>query len=240
MSRDRVVALIKSRINQRGLYGTQLSPPGKTQYKNDNTKYPFFKWDSTTKAWIKDDMLLSEVPEYIYDEEQEDWLQTGQTLQANNVIQLLGIAKYQSIERQIMNPNICLHTISDPKGHFFIYRYHPIYAINDTPAQTMNRMIERFSAELKQQGQQGIAKNPYEMEHGLSIVSETRFGCILCPYKPKSYYERLKEISPVSFWYCRLLELMGSVRRLVGNVRDKRLEEIEEMVYRYYREGGEI
>jgi 3'-phosphoadenosine 5'-phosphosulfate sulfotransferase (PAPS reductase)/FAD synthetase len=240
MNRKRIIALIKEQIQQKGLSGMQLSAPGKTRYELDDTKYPFFKWNNITKEWAMGDILMNEVPEYTFNNKQKDWQPTGQKVQANNIIQLVAIAKYQSTERQYMNPNISLHTIADPKIHFFIYEYHPIYAINDTPAETMNKIVEEFSNKLKQQGQLGIAKNPYELQYGLSITKETRFGCIICPNKPKRYYERLKESGQFNFWYCRLIELMGSVRRLAGNVQGKSLEEIERMVYRYYREWGEM
>ncbi|MBD3194544.1 MAG: hypothetical protein GF317_05770 [Candidatus Lokiarchaeota archaeon] len=245
-SKDNLIKKIESRLKLKTFFGS-IPPPNKTQYIIDKNLYGLYKWNNVNKEWIGIDHADNKIPEYKKKRDKTGrfitWEKTGEDIRINNILQLIGIAKYQSDQRRVMNPNIKLDKVKSlPNSNFFLYQYYPIYDINHNPVETMNNIIQKYSKKLKSESTtgMGIAKNPYELEYGISYKKETRFGCFLCPYKTQSYYKTLLSVSPLYYWYCRFLELLGSVKNLVGEIEGLSDKGIEDKIYRYYPEEGLI
>jgi len=107
----------------------------------------------------------------------------------SGVIEYHGIQQFQSKERGIMNPGL----IEDGKSQkrYKIYRELPIfYDSEDDNIAEMNKG--------------GIM--PFEE----SVRAHCRYGCFLCPFATKTYYEDLKEKDPETYQRCNELMELGS------------------------------
>ena len=112
-----------------------LKPPNKTKYIRDDTPFPFHRWSYKKQRWVRTDEETYIFPMYnmtIQEGETERLLKvggkykmktvvrqlanfekTGKKLMAKNIVQFLGIAAYQSLNRAKMNPNITLAQASN-------------------------------------------------------------------------------------------------------------------------------
>jgi 3'-phosphoadenosine 5'-phosphosulfate sulfotransferase (PAPS reductase)/FAD synthetase len=189
-----------------------VPPPTKTMYYSDDTPYQIYKWNNIEKAWAMVDYSSAKIPRYVWVKEEKTWKPLNSVLQIKNIVQLIGINKYHSGKRRIDNPNVTYAPISVPHAHFFIYQFYPIFS--ETP-DDMTRIIRECGVPIR--------RNPFEQKYDIFYQEEFvevtekeyRYGCILCPYKGKKYYEDLRDNHPDLYYYCQLLRLLGSARKIM-------------------------
>jgi len=105
----------------------------------------------------------------------------------SGVVEFFGIQKFQSKERAEMNPK----THEDPKSQkkYKIYSALPIF-----------HESEEYNTQIMQEANITPFKD--------SVRSFNRYGCFLCPFAGKKYYEELRETDPETYNECnRLMEL---------------------------------
>jgi len=107
----------------------------------------------------------------------------------SGVVEFVGIQKFQSKEREKMNPKRVLDKKSQKR--FKIYRELPIF-------------YETEKDNLKRIEQAGI--EPFNH----SIRSLNRYGCFLCPFAGERYYRELKIQCPKIYKRCEELMKLGS------------------------------
>ena len=126
----------------------------------------------------------------------------------SGVIEYIGIQKFQSKERGEMNPE--LHEDAKSQARYKIYSELPIFYES-----------EEFNTELMQE--YGI--KPF----GESVRGYNRYGCYLCPFATKQYYEDLKENDPETYQKCNRLMEIASEKQIQEGKRKSR--------YYYYRKS---
>lgn len=228
-SRQEIVDAIKARLRTGSLIaGMTLEPPNHTVPKINNTEYPLFSWDAEMKEWINTGTSANIFPVYekLYKprgntQQHIGWQLTDKTLKVNNIIESLGMNKYHSKSRRMMNPNITLSPKSRPTSNFFIYLRLPLYW--ESP-KVMQQIIARSPIPLNE--------NPFEKEHPLAYVAieedtpelvpetEERFGCIICPYRLPEYYKNLYRNWPWEYFYCMAIRLVASARNIITEGRE--------------------
>jgi len=123
----------------------------------------------------------------------------------SGVIELIGIQKFHSKERKEMNPEL-IESLKSQK-RYKIYQEMPLFY-----------ETEEYNTEVMKKA--GI--NPYQ---GLSVRGYNRYGCFLCPFAGKKYYEDLKEKDPETYKRCiELMEIASEKKISEGKPR-----------YYYYR-----
>lgn len=123
----------------------------------------------------------------------------------SGVIEFIGIQKFQSKERKEMNPELTESAKSQKR--YKIYQEMPLFY-----------KTEEYNTEVMKNAE----VEPYS---GLSIRGYNRYGCFLCPFAGKKYYEVLKEKDPETYKRCNELMEIGS---------EKQKKEGKERYY-YYR-----
>ncbi|NHI92093.1 MAG: hypothetical protein EAX96_06285 [Candidatus Lokiarchaeota archaeon] len=144
------------------------------------------------------------------------FLEAEKSFSPNNIIQMLGIAQYQSSSRAKMNPNIKLHPISRKTSKFFIFQYLPIHGFN---YKEISELINSS----------GLREFPYNIEYDSNPkdqkqvrTTEIRYGCIWCPFKDGSYYLTLKKKFPIGYFYCHLLRTIASAKSIISSLKEKK------------------
>ena len=112
----------------------------------------------------------------------------------SGVIEYIGIQKFHSKERSEMDPEL----IEDAKSQkrYKIYREMPIF-----------HESEEYNTEIMEKAK----INPYSD----SVRGYNRYGCYLCPFAGKEYYEQLKEVDIETYKKCN--ELMDIASEKTGS-----------------------
>jgi len=201
--------------NQKKLLGERISED--TRYVKTDDVFEISKWDNNNKKWYDELYPSNIIPMYepIYKhvgfrKRVDDFKLLEKKLIPDNVIEMIGIATYQSPSRAKMNPNVRLHPISQPEKNFRIYQHYPIFYTN---YEKMIQLIRDTGFKIR--------TNPYEKEYSdlygmwsKKKQKETRFGCVLCPHKSAKYYYTLKEKFPEAYFFAQYIRLVGSVQNI--------------------------
>jgi hypothetical protein len=226
-SKLKLISVIDEHLSTRTLFGESLPPPNLTTNTINKTKYSLYKWNQENSEWAETDTLTNTFP--VYDKITKKvgnstrligWRLTDQTLQVDNITELLGMNKFHSKRRQMMNPNITLSPKSRIGTNFLIYVRLPLYS--ETPKQ-MKQIIAKAPLHLEE--------NPFEREHPLAYQAldietdeipeiEERFGCIICPYRPLEYFRNLARKYPWEYFYCMSIRLIASAKNIINEGRE--------------------
>ena len=131
----------------------------------------------------------------------------------DNVIQMVGIASYQSPRRKKMDPSLKLTKYSNNDIKFKIYEMYPIFHLG------FNDLIKIISDSQ-------LTINPYDLEYkDLNEVyretkKEVRLGCIMCMFKQGDYYKFLFDNYPDRYYYCRMIKTIASTKNLIKENRE--------------------
>jgi len=205
-----VINFVRERI-RRGLITSKY----KSKYQTSETKFPLSEWKNG--EWIPTNTKSNRC--YLYRKERNaqnhiiGFKEYG-VMPIRSIVEFIGIAKYQSSSRAKKNPNVHLkQQIANPEKEFLFYEHYPIF---HEKVKDLKDLVDKAN----------LQQNPYELEYGeLDLVEqeenpqETRFGCVLCPYKSESFYEKLKKGFPEIYYYARFLLLLCSAYNLIEQKR---------------------
>lgn len=119
----------------------------------------------------------------------------------SGVIEYIGIQEFQSKDRKEMNPE--LKEDAKSQKRYKIYSELPIFY-----------ETEEFNTKMLEDA--GIKA------FGDSIRGYNRYGCFLCPFAGKNYYENLKENDPETYNRCDELMELASEKQIIEGSRKSR------------------
>jgi hypothetical protein len=211
------------------LFGKEL--PKSTHYHQLDTPFQISNWDNEKKEWIGSSIFTNSFPiyekKYKHVPEKKDpskmrevfdtyGKKIGEYLTPYNIVQMVGINKFQSRNRALANPNIILWEGAKPDSNFLIYQHYPLF---HESYFDMLYLIRNSGKKIK--------TNPYDVEYNMLFQPgtdvpqhENRFGCVYCPYKAGDYYILLKEKFPEAYYFCNFLRLVGSARTILKGEKE--------------------
>ena len=120
----------------------------------------------------------------------------------SGVVELIGIQKFHSKERGEMNPELCEAKKSQKR--YKIYQKMPVFY-----------ETEEYNTEM-------MKKAGIEAYSGITVRGYNRYGCFLCPFAGKEYYEILKEKDPDTYARCNKLMEIASMKQIKEGKRKSR------------------
>ncbi|MFX1453750.1 MAG: hypothetical protein ACFFDB_00110 [Promethearchaeota archaeon] len=141
----------------------------------------------------------------------------GQKIKPKNIVELLGITRYQSVNRSKLDPDVKLKfnkdyfTIEDKEK--YIYGHLPIF---DMRFEEMKKIFENS----------GLRQNPYELDYVklkddfYSGKKEVRMGCIMCPFKDILYYKFLRDNFPDRYFYANMMRVVASAKNIIRSNKE--------------------